>query len=292
VTEVRTRHVVGLVGTGIEASLSPALHEREAELLGLRYVYLTLDLASMGLGGDDVGELLDDARRLGFSGLNVTHPCKQLVVKYLDELSPEAELLGAVNTVVFAEGRAVGHNTDWSGFGESFARSMPDARTEEVVLVGAGGAGAAVGYALLDRGCHRVTVVDLDDSRAAALAAGLQAHAGRDRARVGPFGELGGLLAAADGLVHATPVGMAALPGMAFDASFLSPHLWVAEVVYGPLETELLRESRAAGCRTLDGGGMAVFQAADSLRLFTGCEPDVDRMLQHFARLEQRHGER
>jgi shikimate dehydrogenase len=278
-------YVVGLIGAGIGPSLSPALHEREARELGLHYVYRRIDLDALGLGAEDVGGLVRAAGRLGFDGLNVTHPAKQAVVAHLDALSPEAEALGAVNTVVFTPEGTIGHNTDWPGFAESFARGLGDAPTERAVLVGAGGAGAAVAHAILGLGAGHLTVVDADPARAAGLADALAARYGATRAGWAPRAELADRMAAADGVIHATPTGMADHPGLPFEAELLRPELWVAEVVYRPLETELLRRAREIGCRTLDGGGMAVFQAADALALFTGIEPDAERMLRHFAEL-------
>ncbi|MFJ9870906.1 shikimate dehydrogenase [Streptomyces sp. NPDC101165] len=273
-------YLVGLIGSGIGPSLSPALHEREADRQGLRYLYRLIDIDSLGVPPGAVGELVRAARDLGFDGLNITHPCKQLVIEHLDALAPQAEALGAVNTVVLdPDGRAVGHNTDVTGFAASFARGLPDASPREIVQLGAGGAGAAVAHATLTLGAERVTVVDALPERAAALAASLNRHFGAGRAASATPERLADLLSRADGLVHATPTGMAAHPGLPLPADLLRPGLWVAEVVYRPLETELLRTARAAGCAVLDGGGMAVFQAADAFRLFTGREPDTVRML-------------
>ncbi|MER7715556.1 shikimate dehydrogenase [Streptomyces flaveolus] len=272
--------LVGLIGSGIGPSLSPALHEREADRQGLRYLYRLIDIDVLGVPPEAVGDLLRAARDLGFDGLNITHPCKQLVIGHLDALAPQAEALGAVNTVVLDEdGRATGHNTDVTGFAASFARGLPDAPLERVVQLGAGGAGAAVAHATLTLGAGRVTVVDAMPERAAALAASLNRHFGEGRAAGAGPDRLPGLLTGADGIVHATPTGMAAHPGLPLPAGLLHPGLWVAEVVYRPLETELLRTARALGCATLDGGGMAVFQAVDAFRLFTGREPDAVRML-------------
>ncbi|MFF4349114.1 shikimate dehydrogenase [Streptomyces sp. NPDC001530] len=278
-------YLVGLVGSGIGPSLSPALHEREADRQGLRCLYRLIDIDTLGVGPEAVGDLVRAARDVGFDGLNITHPCKQVVIGHLDELSPGAEALGAVNTVVFEGGRAIGHNTDVTGFAASFARGLPDVSLERVVQLGAGGAGAAVAHAVLTLGAGHVTVVDAMPDRAAALAAALNRHFGDGRAAAATPDELAALLAGADGIVHATPTGMAAHPGLPFPAELLHPGLWVAEVVYRPLETELLRTARAMGCATLDGGGMAVFQAADAFRLFTGREPDSVRMLADIAEL-------
>lgn len=271
-------YLVGLVGTGIGPSLSPALHEREADLLGLRYLYRRLDLGELGLPPERIGDLLAATRLAGFDGLNVTHPCKQLVLAHLDDLDPTAAALGAVNTVIFRDGRAIGHNTDTTGFARAMRTGLPDAPREHVVLLGAGGAGAACAHALHD---SHITVFDQDHARAAALAEQLG-----DRAE--PGRTLEKALAGADGLVHATPTGMDAHPGLPLPAGLLDPRLWVADVVYRPLATPLVETARARGCRVLDGGRMAVFQAADAFRLFTGRTPDADRMLRFFDTLEVR----
>lgn len=286
-TRASARHVVGLIGEDILGSLSPVLHEREAELLGLRYSYLTFDLRELRLAADTVGELVQAARRLGFSGLNVTHPCKQLVIEHLDGLAKEAEAINAVNTVVFEDGAAVGHNTDWTGFGESLRRFLPGVATEEVVVVGAGGAGSAAAFALLSGGAGHVTVVDVVPERAEALATSLAPSFGKGRLTADGVRALRARLAVADGVVQATPVGMAPRGGLPFDATLLRPSSWVYDIVYRPRETELLQRARALGCRTLSGGPMVVFQAAEALRLFTGATPDAKRMLTHLVALEE-----
>lgn len=274
-----TSYLIGLVGSGIGPSASPALHEREADELGLRYVYRLLDLDVLRR---PVGDVVAAARLAGFDGLNVTHPAKQLVLEHLDELSPEAEALGAVNTVVFERGRAIGHNTDATGFARSLGRGLPDVRMDDVVLLGAGGAGAAVAHALLSLGTGRLTIHDVDRARGENLAEALNERFGEGRAEAGDLAAVEN----ADGLVHATPTGMAAHPGSPVAAELLRPDLWVADIVYRPLETALLAAARARGCRVLNGGGMVVLQAAESFRLFTGVEPDPARMLRHFDALE------
>ena len=154
---------------------------------------------------------------------------------------------------------------------------------------GAGGAGAAVAHAALTLGVQRLTVFDMEVARAEALAADLCGRFGAGRATAGDA--LPAAMEEAEGLINCTPIGMAKYPGMPLPAALLHPALWVAEIVYFPLETELLRQARALGCRTLDGGGMAVFQAVGALRLFTGIEPDAERMLRHFAALVAGRGE-
>lgn len=272
---------LGLVGAGIGASLSPALHEREAEALGFDCEYELFDLDDLGLPPEAVGDLLARARDDGLHGINVTHPCKQLALAYVDELSREAATLGAVNTIVFRPDRIVGHNTDWPGFAEGFRRGLPGASLREVVLLGAGGAGSAAAHAALELGAARLIVVDADGYRAADLADDL----GQRRACTATTADLTRLLRRADGLIHATPTGMVGHPGIALDPQLLHDGLWVAEVVYRPLATPLLRAARRQGCRTLDGGRMAVFQAVHAFELFSGIAPNAERMLDHFAEL-------
>jgi shikimate dehydrogenase len=275
--------LVGLIGTGIQASLTPAMHEREGAAQGLRYMYRLIDLTTLGLGSEALAELITAAERMGFAGLNITHPCKQSVIPLLDDLSDDARALGAVNTVVLKDGKRVGHNTDWFGFAENFRRGLPDARRDHVVQLGAGGAGSAVAHAALTCGVKKLTIVDTVAERAKAVAEGGAARFGPDRVSVADPADIAAALATANGLINTTPIGMAKYPGLPLSAALLRPDLWVAEIIYFPMETELLRAARALGCRTLDGGGMAVFQAAEAFRLFTGIEPDAQRMLQHFA---------
>ncbi|MFE0753877.1 shikimate dehydrogenase [Inquilinus sp. NPDC058860] len=274
---------VGLIGAGIQASRTPAMHMCEGAAQKLGYAYELIDLEVLGRGVEALPELIETAERLGFAGLNITHPCKQAVIPLLHALSDDARALGAVNTVVFEGGRRIGHNTDWWGFAESFRRGLPDVRKDRAVQLGAGGAGAAVAHAALTLGIGELAIFDVDQARAEATAASLSARFGAGRAVAGT--DLLAAMDAADGLIHATPTGMAKHPGLPLPAELLAPRHWVAEIVYFPLETELLRVARARGCRTLDGGGMAVFQAVEAFRLFTGITPDADRMTRHFASL-------
>jgi shikimate dehydrogenase len=278
-------YLVGLVGQGVGPSLTPALHMAEGRANGLDYVYRTVDLNDLGLAPERIGDILTWARTLGFNALNVTHPCKQSVIPHLDALDDEAAALGAVNTVVFQGWRSVGYNTDAPGFRTGFAEGLPGAATRSVVLVGAGGAGAAVGHALLDLGTEHLIIVDLDVDRATALAGDLSVRHREARVDASAFDKLSVLVPLADGVVHCTPTGMADHPGMPFDATLLRPDLWVADIVYRPLNTALLAAARAAGCRTLDGGHMAVHQASIAFELITGITPDADRMSRHFRTL-------
>jgi shikimate dehydrogenase len=280
---MKSSYLIGLIGSGIQASLTPAMHMAEGEAFGVRYLYRLLDLTALRLSVDSLPDMVMAAERIGFDGLNITHPCKQLVLPLLGELSDDARAIGAVNTVVFRDGKRIGHNTDASGFASAFQRGLPDVRLDRVVQFGAGGAGCAVANAALGLGVGHLTLVDTDVSRAAALAESLCGRFGAGRARASE--DMAPEVAAADGLINATPLGMVKYPGQAVPEAMLRPAHWVADIVYFPLETALLASARAKGCRVLSGGGMAVFQAVEAFRLFTGAAPDAERMLAHFERL-------
>lgn len=271
--------LVGLIGRGIQSSRSPAMHEREAARLGLGCSYVLVDFDHLGLADDALPAVLAAGAAAGFQGFNVTHPFKQLIIPHLDALAPEAEAIGAVNTVVYASGRTTGHNTDSWGFAESFRQDMPGVPLARVVQFGAGGAGAAVAHALLGLGVAELVVIDSDPSRAESLATRMRAMTGR---AVRPGHDIGREVGEADGIVNTTPVGMAKYPGLPFPAELLLPRHWVAEIIYFPNETALLQLARSMGCRSLSGMGMAVGQAARAFELFTGRKPDLLSMAGHF----------
>lgn len=273
-------YLAGLVGAGIQHSSSPSMHMDEGQSLGLQISYELFDLDLLPGGATNLAAVLDQAEQRGFTGINVTYPSKQAVIPLLHELSPEARALHSVNTVLFRGGHRIGHNTDWWGYAESFRREMTDVNARRIVLVGAGGAGAAVCYAMLKSGTQELSVHDLDRSRAAALAERMSSLFADRKVMV--CEDVRAALAAADGLVHATPTGMQKYPGIPVPAECLRPPLWVAEIVYVPLLTELLRAARQHGCRTLDGDGMAVFQGAMAFQLFFGVNPDAARMQLRF----------
>ncbi|MGF6393484.1 shikimate dehydrogenase [Pseudomonas plecoglossicida] len=273
--------LAGLIGRGIQLSRTPALHEHEGDAQALRYVYRLIDADQLGLDDSALPQLLEAAQRTGFTGLNITYPFKQSILPLLDALSEEARGIGAVNTVVLKDGKRVGHNTDCLGFAEGLRRGLPHVPRRQVVQLGAGGAGSAVAHALLSEGVERLVLFEVDTARAEALVDNLNRHFGAGRAVLGS--DLAATLAAADGLVNTTPVGMAKLPGTPLPVEWLHARLWVAEIIYFPLQTELLRAARALGCRTLDGSYMAVFQAVKAFELFSGRAADAGRMQAHFA---------
>lgn len=263
---------IGLVGRGIGASLTPLMHEREGARLGLDYTYHLIDFDRLGLDDADLPAVLAEARALGFAGLNVTYPFKQVVLPLLDDLSPEAVAIGAVNTVVLGGARTIGHNTDCWGFAESFRQGLASVPRGRVLQLGSGGAGAAVSQALLQCGTERLDIFDTQPGKAEALAARLRRLLG---ARVEAVEDVAAVVGLADGVVNTTPMGMAKHPGTPLAASLLEARHWVADVVYFPLETELIHLARDRGCQVLPGGGMAVYQAVRAFELFSGVKPDA-----------------
>jgi shikimate dehydrogenase len=274
--------LIGLIGANIMKSLAPALHIDAFAAAGITGHYQLMDVDR--LPGRTLKNLLDAVKTAGFLGVNITFPFKQDVIPLLDSLSPDARQIGAVNTVTIGpDGGTVGYNTDRSGFRLSFEDGLGRAAAEgkTAVLVGAGGAGSAVAFALMDLGLKTLIVHDMDVARAAALAADVSKHfgAGSGRAAINLTDDIAG----ADGVANATPIGMSGFPGNPVPVEALRAGHWVADVIYSPIETELIRAARSKGARTVTGGGMCVYQAVDAFRLFTGITPDAARMHRVFA---------
>lgn len=278
--------LIGLIGAGIGGSLSPAMHEREGAKQGMTYIYRMVDLDELHLDQADLPDLLLAAERMGFTGLNITHPCKQAVVALLDELSDAATKIGAVNTVVFSAGRRIGHNTDAWGFVESFSEEIADTHPcNRILLLGAGGAGTAIAHGLLTRYDCQLDIVESDPGRAREVRGRLEDVYGPGRVTLSE--NVAESIANADGVINATPVGMALHPGCPIDVGLLRPGRWVADIIYFPLDTVLVKAARKAGCTVMTGGGMAVYQAVRAFERFTGVRPDVQRMKAHFNSLVQ-----
>ena len=276
------RVLAGLVGRGILQSRTPWMHEQEADAQGLRLVYSLFDFTDRGWSDDQLPQLLEAARRIGFAGLNVTFPFKQAVMPLLDELSDGARMVGAVNTIAFRNGRAIGYNTDITGFAEGFLAELADAPRDIVLQLGCGGAGAATAHALLSMlGAGQLVLADTDPLRVRALHGHLAEVYGAKRVLM--TADPVAAMARADGMVNATPIGMDKFPGLPIAAAAIAQRHWVADIVYFPLQTALLAEARAKGCRMLNGSGMAVGQAADAFSIFTGLAADRLRMRRSFS---------
>ncbi len=266
----------GLLGRSILTSRSPELHEKEAAAQGLRLKYELFDFTDRGWPDADLGAVMAKLVTDGFSGFNVTYPFKQAVVPLLDVLDESALAVGAVNTVAVREGLLIGYNTDMAGFRGAFLSELTGAATGRIVQLGAGGAGAAVASALLSIGVGRLDLIDVDEARSASLASELSSRFPTQEICTGTPASVD--TASADGIVNATPIGMNGKPGMPLAADYVLPHHWVADIIYFPPETELLRVAREKGCRTMNGMGMVVGQAARAFEIITGHQADSARM--------------
>jgi len=268
--------VVGVFGHPVEHTLSPAMHNAAFAALRLSYIYVPFPVRPEGLG-----PAVRSLTVLGIVGVNVTIPHKESVLPFLDEITPEARDVGAVNTIHCVDGRLLGDNTDGFGFAEPLREMGVDLSGKPVVVAGAGGAARAVVFSLARIGA-RITLVNRTPARARRLAQAV-ADAGLNAVHVLEADgrqELVSAIAGAELLVHTTSVGMHpatdALPPVPVEA--FHPDLLVYDLVYNPIETRLLQEARMRGCKTLSGLKMLVYQGAAAFRRWTGVWPPTDVM--------------
>jgi shikimate dehydrogenase len=254
-----------VIGAPVRHSLSPAILNAGFAAAGLDWVFLAFEVAD----GDGLSAI-DACRSLGLGGLSVTMPHKEAVVAAVDELTPVAARLGAVNCVVPRGGRLIGDNTDGEGFVSSLRVDHDlDVRDLRIAVLGAGGAARAVIGAVADAGACEVAVVGRTPARvdvAVAIAPGV--------ARTGVAGDL----AAVDLIVNATPLGMGPNTELPLDPSTLRSGQVVADLVYHPLRTPLLAAAAAAGATPIGGLGMLVGQAAVAFERWTGVTADRTAM--------------
>lgn len=285
-------YLVGLCGSGITYSLTPVLHEYAASSLGIHYLYRPLDILALGPQQKadpqlSIQELLDWALCLGYNAFNITYPYKQAVIPLLDRLSPEAQRLAAVNTLVLEKGQLVGYNTDLTGYRfaltESLKPSSEDLR--EVTQLGVGGAGSATADALLSLGTSQLSLYDPDQAKAQLKAQELASFYPEAKIRALRPEELAASIASSSGLVNATPIGMHHHPGLPIATDLLHPGLWVSDVIYLPRRTALIQAAQKLGCRTFGGELMALGQGLDAFELITGQRPDQQVMQAYFSSL-------
>jgi shikimate dehydrogenase len=267
----RQSFLTGLIGAPIAHSASPALHEQAAAALGVRCHYQLIEVA--GAGPDELKLLLEGVRRLGFAGVNVTFPYKEAVFDLLDELSPGAALIGAVNTVVVRDGRLIGYNTDTTGFARAVTPLVTASSHGAVAVIGAGGVGKAIAFALAGLGVTELRIFDTERAKTMDLAARLEGHV-----RTIVTHSVEDALRGVAGLVNGSPVGMLPSLGIPVPDSLLHAGLWVADAVYSPLWTPLLTAARAKGATVMTGRELAIYQAADAFELFTGLVPPIAEM--------------
>ncbi len=267
--------MVGLIGWPVGHSLSSAMHNAAFAELGLNWCYVPLPVRP---------ERLEEAVRglvaLGFAGANVTVPHKEMVMAYLDEVTPGAQAIGAINTIVVRGGRTIGHNTDWRGFLSALRQGGFAPEGRRAVILGAGGAARAVAYALASAG-SQVIILNRTLKHAEALVEDLSSLFPSSLTCLPLTSEaLGEEAAKAHLLVNATPVGMwPEVESSLWPEELPFPkHLTLFELVYNPLRTKLVKQAASAGAKTIEGLGMLVNQGALAFELWTGIRPSLETM--------------
>lgn len=262
--------VTGLIGFPVDHSISPAMHNAAFAHLGLDWCYVAFPVRP-----ERLGEAIGGVRALGIRGINVTIPHKERVIASLDGVSEEASFIGAVNTVVNRDGMLTGFNTDGRGFMKSLDEEGIDARGRDVLIIGAGGASRAVGYYLSDL-ASRLFISDLDREKAEALAG----HLGAVRGNVSVAGaEMTGdrdFLSQVGIVINATPLGLKQGDPLPVDGSLLRQGQVVCDLIYG--QTPLLQKAKEAGCVTMNGLGMLLWQGVYAFEIWTGIAPPVGVM--------------
>ena len=275
-----TTTMLGLIGTPVAHSKSPQMYNYCFQKFGLDYAYLAFDITP-----EQIERAVNAIRLLHMRGANVTMPCKAAIIPFLDRITPAAKAIGAVNTVVNDGGVLTGHNTDGLGYTQNLRRHGVDVKGRRIVLLGGGGAGSAICVQAALDGAAEIQVFNRKDSFWPRVEAAMQSAreaAPQCRITLNDLDDRGVLreaIAQTDILSNATRVGMAPLENETnIDPAWFRSDLVVTDVVYAPPETRMLREAKAAGCKTCDGLGMLLCQGAEAFRLYSGLEMPVDEI--------------
>lgn len=277
--------LMALIGSPVDHSGSPAMYNYSFERLGLDYVYVALDVKK-----EDVGRAIDAIRLFNMKGGNVTMPDKIAAAEYMDELSPAAKIIGAINTIVNEDGKLIGHITDGVGFVNNLKDHGVEVRGKKLTVAGGGGAATAIQVQCALDGASEITIFNKKDAffeKTLATAEKIKTAVPEIIVNVYDIDDEEKLTAEikdSDIFVNATIVGMKPMDDQSIikDMSALRSDLVVADVVYNPEETKLLRDARAAGCRCIGGKGMLLWQGVEAFKLFTGKDMPVDEVKEKF----------
>lgn len=275
--------LMALIGSPVGHSGSPAMYNFSFQHLGLDYAYMAFDIKV-----DQVPAALDTIRLLKMRGCNVTMPCKNEVAKHVDELSPAARIIGAVNTIVNDDGKLTGHITDGVGFVRSLQEEGVEVKDQKMVVLGAGGAGTALQVQCALDGAREISIFNQNDeffARALETKEKLEKEVPDCIVNVYALEDTEKLteeIASADILVNATSVGMKPNDGVSLvDKKLLRKDLIVADTVYNPQETQMVLDAKEAGCaKAIGGAGMLLWQGAAAFKLYTGLEMPTDEYQQ------------
>ena len=277
-----TTKLLCLIGSPVAHSMSPAMHNYSCKRLGLDYAYMAFDIKE-----NQVQEFLNSARLLNIKGFNVTMPCKSAVACLMDELSPAAEIMQAVNVVVNDNGKFIGHNTDGIGFVKNLADHGVDVKGKTITLMGGGGAGTAIFVQLALDGAKEIRVFNRKGTnfdKLLKLIDKIKEYAPDCRMTICDLEDEKGLyesIRESDILINATNVGMKPRDeeSLINDMSVCHENLVVAEIIYNPEETKMMKDALAAGVKKVVGGkGMLLWQGEEAFRLFTGHEMPVEEV--------------
>jgi shikimate dehydrogenase len=253
---------LGLIGDNIAASRSPDLHRIAGRLCGLDVSYELLIPREVGM---DFETLFRSCADGSWRGVNVTYPYKEVVTGMVRINDPHVREIGAVNTVVFEDAGPAGHNTDHSGFIAAWRETFGSVTPGKVALIGAGGVGRAIAFALATLDAAEIRIVDQDAARADRLAAAVPGAA--------PYPDSSAAAENADGIINCTPLGMTGNPGSAIPSGVLGGQRWAFDAVYTPVETRFRADALAAGLEFMGGYELYFHQGIQAFRIFTGMEP-------------------
>jgi len=266
--------IVGVIGDPVEHSCSPPMHNAVFEELKMNYIYVPFHVKA-----EDIKAALDGFKALNIAGINITIPHKQIVIPFLDEISKEAKMIGAVNTLVFENDRVVGHNTDARGFISAMYEVIEQNIQGEAVVLGAGGAARAVVAGLVNADFSVITIANRTVSKAVSLANQISEKSDTKISGMGlDDKKLPQAIENAKLLVNTTSAGMDLSKPLIIDADWLHQDLIVYDIIYSPSETKLLMEANKRGLKTIQGLGMLVHQGAIAFELWTGIFPPIETM--------------
>ncbi len=272
--------LIGLIATPIRHSSSPTMHNEAFAKLGLDYAYLAFEV-----GTEELEDTIKGFRAMKVRGSNVSMPNKTVVHKYLDKLSPAAELCGAVNTIVNDNGVLTGHITDGIGCMSALKDAGVDIIGKKITIVGAGGAATAIQVQAALDGVAEISIFNKKDKFFENAEKTVEKLNSKTNCKVSLYdlddlNKLKEEIASSVLLINATGVGMKPLEGITYipDTSFFRPELVVLDIVYAPRETALLKLAKSVGCRTMNGLGMMLFQGAAAFKMWTGKDMPIDYM--------------
>lgn len=273
--------LMGLIGSPVGHSGSPAMYNYSFEKLGLDYAYLAFDIKV-----EEVEQAIDAIKTFRMRGCNVTMPCKTEAVKYMDELSPAARIIGAVNTIVNEDGKLIGHITDGQGFVDSLRDHGVEIAGKKITVCGGGGAATAIQVQCALEGAKEISIFNIKDGffeRTVETADKIKQEKPDCVVNVFDIADLETMkkeMADSDIFANATIVGMKPMEGetVVKDTAMYHPGLVVVDAVYNPKETRMLREAKEAGCICINGQGMLLWQGAAAFKLYTGLEMPVQEV--------------